>query len=471
MSSLWESTAGTLTCPKLDIDSNTDVAIVGGGYTGLWTALWLSTMDPSLHITVLEAKQCGHGASGRNGGWVIGSIEGLRAFTDSGTGRLPDEVIYTLRQLLPEFAHALETFNISCDFEWGGALYSAARVPRQLNRARLAMAEYAAMGYTDTDYRWLSASEARGMVNAHGTVGGIYASQVAVMHPRKLVLGLLSAVLNRSVKVIEHCAVTSVKNNCLRITSDTKSAEDHTSRTLSARAIVWATEGYTDTGLPLSDRLIPVHSGMVATEPLSNELWQTLGFNQRQAFCDFSRLATYLQRTADNRLVVGARGQMLYHNKPRHTLSTDSHETNDRTDLARQLFPILRNTAFPYAWGGTLAVARRQVPHVVFDQHKQWLTAGGYAGEGVGASFLMGKTLADLLLNRETTRTAMPWIRMGSFQAQLPRWEPQPLPYLAFQGMTRCYRLEEHYDVSNAQHLRARLSRWGAATISRLLGH
>ena len=470
MSSLWESTAGTLTCPNLDIDSDTDVAIVGGGYTGLWTALWLSAIDPSLHVTLLEAKQCGHGASGRNGGWVMGSIEGLRTFTDSGTGRLPDKIIHTLRQVLPEFTHALETFNISCDFEWGGALYSAARVPQQLNRARLAMAEYLAMGYTEADYRWLSASEARGMVNANGTVGGIYASQVAVMHPRKLVLGLVSAVLNNNVKVIEHCAVTSVKNNRLRISSDTKSARGNTSTTLSARAIVWATEGYTDTGLPLSDRFVPVHSGMVATEPLPNELWETLGFNKRQAFCDFSRLSTYLQRTADNRLVVGARGRMLYHATPGHTLHADPRDTRARITLARQLFPSLGDTAFPFAWGGTLAVARKQTPHVVFDQHKQWLTAGGYTGEGVGASFLMGRTLAELLVGHQSARTAMPWVRTGSFQQQLPPWEPQPLPYLAFQGMTQCYRLEEHYDAQNAQHLPARLARWGAATITKLLG-
>ena len=478
---LWHVTTDTPTpCPSLAQSLDVDVAIVGGGYTGLWSALWLSILDPSIDIAVFEAQRCGHGASGRNGGWVMGSLEGIHRFADPRSGRLADEVLDALRQLVPSFKESLESHGIDCDFKHGGALYSAARVTQQGARARAELNHYHALGFDDSDYRWLSATDAYARVAASNTQGALFTPHVAVVHPRKLVLGLRAAVLARGIRLYEHSMVRPDNNHTLRVMTPATPPPSHGPMsvqhnhsalpTVRAKAVVWATEGYTESDSPLSGRLLPVHSGMVATEPLPDNLWQTLGFEQRQAFCDFSRLSTYLQRTADNRLVVGARGRMLLQAKPGHTLAADPRDTKARVDLARQLFPSLGDTAFPYACGGTLAVARQQTPHVVFDRQRQWLTAGGYTGEGVGASFLMGRTLAELLLNHTSVRTAMPWVRISSIQ-QLPRWEPQPLPYIAFQGMTQCYRLEEHFDGGNAQHLPARLARWGAAAITGLLGH
>lgn len=479
---LWHATTDDpIPCPPLGQSLDIDVAIVGGGYTGLWTALWLSIMDPSIDIAVFEAKLCGHGASGRNGGWVMGSLEGIDQFADTRTGRLPEDVIEILRQLLPSFQETLKQQGIHCDFQHGGALYSAARVTQQYARARAALNHYHTLGFDDSDYRWLSATEAQTRVAASATQGAIVTPHVAVVHPRKLVLGLRAAVLARGIRLYENSVITTDNNSVLRALPQTVVGTDKhppndnhranaAAPTVRATSVVWATEGYTARGMPLSGRLLPVHSGMVATEPLSDDLWQTLGFRQRQGFCDFSRLSTYVQRTADNRLVVGARGRMLYRANPGHTLQADPRDTRARITLARQLFPSLGDIAFPYAWGGTLGVARQQTPHVVFDQDKQWLTAGGYTGEGVGASFLMGRTLAELLVGQQSARTAMPWVHKGSFRQLLPQWEPQPLPYLAFQGMTQCYKLEEHYDAQHAQHLPAKLSRWGAATITKLLG-
>ncbi len=478
---LWHATSDTPTpCPPLTQSLDVDIAIVGGGYTGLWTALWLSTLNPTLDIVVLEARQCGHGASGRNGGWVMASLEGIDAFANGVTGRLPSDVINTLRELLPAFEESLEQHNIHCDFHRGGALYSAARVAQQYDRAIGTLKSYQRLGFEACDYRWLTANEATAMVAAKHTQGAIYTPHVAVVHPRKLVLGLRAAALKCGIRLYEYSPVTAAAQGQLHVSpssvngdeaNPSKKEADGSTVLVKANAVVWATEGYTDSHTPLSSRLLPVDSGMVATEPLPDDLWQHLGFEQRQAFCDFSRLSTYLQRTADNRLVVGARGRMGYPTSPRHSLKTDPRDTKARIDLARKLFPSLGDTEFPYAWGGSLAIARRQMPHVVFDEHQQWITAGGYTGEGVGASFLMARTLAELLLNRTSILTTMPWVHRGNIQQQLSKWETQPLPYLAFQGMTQCYRLEEHFDAHNAQHQAARLARWTASAMTRFVSY
>ena len=207
------------------------------------------------------------------------------------------------------------------------------------------------------------------------------------------------------------------------------------------RSIV-ASEGYSEAGNPLHRRLIPVQTGMVATDPLSDTQWSDLGFANNETFADCSRAATYLQRTADNRLVIGARGNYQPGGLPQYGLGDTRATGQQRERIALSLFPQIAGARFTYNWGGRVGVPRSWHPHVIHDTYSDIATAGAYVGEGVGASFLFGQTLAELLTGEDTDRTRMPWVTRHSLE-ELKRWEPEALPRLGLKATMMAFGAEE----------------------------
>ncbi len=410
-----------------------DVVIVGGGYTGLWTAYFLSTLAPKLRIVLLEAQHCGAGASGRNGGWLMGSLEGLGQYQTNQHDTLPASLLSELRALIPSLFAITEQEGISCDLNHGGAIFAAARHPQQLPRAQAFLKEQQSLGFDAEDYRWLEADALTSRINTHKALGGVYTPHVATLNPWLLIKGLARVVATKGVEIYENTPATQIAQGNV-VTPDGRVRADH---------IVIATEGYSGTTSPLNRALLPVQSGMVATEPLSESQWSNIGFRQREAFCDFSRQSTYLQRTADNRLVIGARGRYQAQGHQLGNLPPRPQDTAKRQRLARDLFPMIETVRFTHAWSGTLAVPRNFHPQIVFDQERGISTAGGYLGEGVGASFLFGRTLAELICGQHSVRTEMPWVRKGAMATALRRWEPEPLPWLGFNATMALYDGEE----------------------------
>ena len=430
---LWKATPLPYDCdPLAQLDgTKTDVAIIGGGYTGLWTAYWLKKLAPDLAITVLEAYTLGHGASGRNGGWLMGSLEGLTHFVTS-SGRLSQAVLSELRSLVTSAVGTLTELEIDCDLKHGGGLFAASRYTAQQPRAQAMLQALWALGFSSDDYQWLSASDLRSRFTISQPFGAIETPHVATLHPGKLLRGLASEVQKLGVNIREQCAALSFKKHSVQ-----------TSRGLIAcKHIVIATEGYSEK-TPMNRRLISVRSGMVSTAPMSQQQWQQLGFSRHEAFCDLSRASTYCQRTADNRLIVGARGNYAWGNKPWHAHGASAKGTRQRITLAKALFPTLKDVEFTHAWEGSLGISRRLTPHVVFDHKACIATAGGYAGEGVGASFLFGRTLAEGITGCASNRLHMPWVMRGNIDNIIPRWEFEPLPWLGFTTMTTAIALED----------------------------
>jgi glycine/D-amino acid oxidase-like deaminating enzyme len=234
------------------------------------------------------------------------------------------------------------------------------------------------------------------------------------------------------VRVFEHTRAHAIHPGVIRCDRGSIQAEQ----------IVIATEGYSEAGNPLHRRLIPVQTGMVATEPLSDAQWSGLGFANNETFADCTRSATYLQRTADNRLVIGARGHYQPGGVPQHGLG-DSPATGQRREkIALSLFPQLAGVRFTHNWGGSVGLPRGWHPHVIHDAYSGIATAGGYVGEGVGASFLFGQTLAELLTKEQTDRTQMPWVTRRSLE-ELKRWEPEPFPQLGLKATMMAFGAEE----------------------------
>jgi len=426
--------------PALEQDLDVDVAIIGAGYTGLWTAYYLKRLAPDLNIAIVEAQTAGFGASGRNGGWLMGNLLGedrLLAGLSAQERRASFDLLHNIPD---EVEIVLEREGIDCDYRKGGALYCAARYPEQEASLRQYLDELYRQGLNENDYRWLSPEQLAQQIRLAKPYGGIYAPHVATIHPAKLVRGLARTVERLGVRIYENSPVTHWQSGSLRTAN----------ASVRSRWIVPAVEGYSVTLPPLGRYQLPVQSLIVATEPLSAATWDEIGLSGGQAFSEASRQVTYGQRTADNRLIFGARGGYQFAGKLRHDFDLTRSEIELRRYLFGELFPQLKDVQITHAWGGNLGMSRRFKPHMLCDRASGIALSGGYGGEGVGASNLGGRTLADLILQRDTELVRQPWvIPQGGLEALRP-WEPEPIRWLGYNAIIRSFVHEDQTLASRA---------------------
>ena len=455
MTSLWEDTlpphlTGPLGGP-LEHDVDADVAIVGAGYTGLWTAYYLSQWDPSLSVVVVEAAYAGFGASGRNGGWASALFPASLPTIARRYGRrqaIAQQV--AMHETVDEIVRVSESEGWDIQAAKGGTVV-AARTPVQVRRATEEIESWRAFGFGESDYRLLDAGQARERLGATDVLAATYTPHCAAIHPRRLVRSLAGTVTARGVRIFEGSPVTSLEPGVLR----TAKASVH------APIIVRATEGYTAT-LPGHRRtLAPVYSLMIATEPLGEDIWSTIGLADRETFADHRHLIIYGQRTADGRLAFGGRGA------PYHFGSQIAPE-NDQDprvfgELWRtliDLFPILDRSTVTHAWGGPLGIPRDWFASCGLDRRTGLAWSGGYVGDGVGTSHLGGRTLAELITEQDTERTSLPWVQHPS-----PRWEPEPLRWVGVNAGLRTMTSADDEEARTGRE--SRRARW----MSHLLGH
>jgi glycine/D-amino acid oxidase-like deaminating enzyme len=416
--SFWLDTVpGTLTPGvRLDGDVDVDVAIAGAGYTGLWTAYYLSRAEPGLRIAVCEREIAGFGASGRNGGWCSALFPASLGKLARMAGR--DAAIAmgrAMQETVDEVAAAAAAEGIDCHWAKGGTVMLA-RSPAQLDRATAEVAEAREFGFGSADLRLLTAGAAREYAAATGVLGGTYTPHCATIHPGRLVRGLAEAVLRRGVTVYERTPVTQILPGRLVTPSGT----------VRARHVIRATEGFT-AQLPGERRtVVPVYSLMIATEPLPESAWAQIGLADRPTFGDLRHLIIYGQRTQDGRFAFGGRGAP-YHLGSAIRPSFDRAPavfTALRQTLA-ELFPALADAPVTHAWGGPIGVPRDWCASVGLDRSTGVGWAGGYVGDGVATTNLAGRTLADLVLGNDSGITRLPWVGHRS-----PRWEAEPLRWL-----------------------------------------
>jgi glycine/D-amino acid oxidase-like deaminating enzyme len=413
----------------LEQDLDVDVAIIGAGYTGLWTAYYLKRQAPGLNIAIIEAQTAGFGASGRNGGWLMGNLLG----EDRLLAQLSPEqrrASYDLLHSIPdEVEIVLEREGIDCDFRKGGVLYCAARYPEQETGLRQYLDKLYSQGLNENDYRWLTREQLAQQIRIAKPYGGIYAPHVATLHPAKLVRSLARTVERMGVKIYENSPVTQWQSGSVRTAK----------ASVRSRWVVPAVEGYSVTLPPLGRYQLPVQSLIVATEPLSAATWDEIGLSRGQAFSESSRQVTYGQRTADNRLIFGARGGYQFAGKLRHDFDLTNSEVELRRYLFGELFPQLKNVQITHGWGGNLGMSRRFKPHMLCDRASGIALSGGYGGEGVGASNLGGRTLADLILERDTELVHQPWVIPQGGLDTLRAWEPEPCRWLGYNAIIRSF--------------------------------
>ena len=413
--SLWFDQLGEPLTPRpaLDRDLDVDVAIVGAGFTGLWTAYYLQAAEPALRIALLERDIAGFGASGRNGGWCSALYPVSAATLAAEHGREAAIAQHAaMRGSLGEVLRVGADEHIDADAAPGGTIVLA-RSEVQLQRAAEAAAESDEYELGST---LLDADTARDRLAATSVMGGVYTPHCAAIQPAKLARGLAGLVADRGATIYEQTRVLAIEPHAARTTTGT----------VHAQHVVRATEGYTRSLGGERRTIAPVYSLIIATEPLSDATWDEIGLRERETFTDFRHLIIYGQRSADGRMVFGGRGAP-YHYASR--IRPDYDRVPSVFDALHRelgaLFPVLRAARITHRWGGPLGIARDWHASVGLDPATGLAWAGGYVGDGVSTTNLAGRTLTDLLLGRHTELTRLPWVGHRS-----RRWEPEPLRWL-----------------------------------------
>ena len=393
-----------------------DVAIVGAGFTGLWTAYYLLRADPSLRVVVLEREVAGFGASGRNGGWCSALFPTSWEALAAASAR--SEAVRMQRTMNATVDHVGEILtDEGIDAHWSkGGTIELARSPQQWARARAAVDHARSWGFGPDDVDLLEPSQARSVLDATDVRGAVRQAHCAAVHPGRLVRGLARAVERRGGVIHEHTPVTAIHPG--RATTPTG--------TVRADVVVRATEGYSP-GLPSARRaVVPVYSAMIATEPLSADFWHQAGLAARTTFTDLRHMVVYGQRTADDRVAFGGRGAPYRYGSGVSAGQDEVPQVWDwLADTLRAMLPSLGDAAITHRWAGPLGIARDWWASVGLDRSTGLGWAGGYVGDGVGTSNLAGRTLADLVVGRETDLVSLPWVGHRS-----PRWEPEPLRWI-----------------------------------------
>jgi len=426
-----------------------DVAVVGGGLTGLWAAYYLTEADPDLRIAVIEREVMGFGASGRNGGWCSAlfpvSAERLDRVAGPGAGAAMDRA---MQETVREVGRVVEVEGIDCGYTRGGTVVLA-RSAAQLGRARAEVEAARARGVGEEDLRLLTADEAAERVGATDVLGATFTPHCAALDPARLVRGLATRVERRGVHLYEQTRVRSIDPGTVTTTRGT----------VRAGTVIRATEGYTGSLARQARTLVPVYSLMVATEPLPDAFWAEAGLAERETFSDHRHTIIYGQRTEDGRLAFGGRGAPYHFGssiRPEFDCDAGVHAALHRTLI--ELFPALADAVITHRWGGPLGIARDWFSSVGIDATTRIAWAGGYVGDGLSTTNLAGRTLRDLVLGRSSELTALAWVNHHS-----RRWEPEPVRYL---GINAGLRL-----ASGADRAEQRLGRttWHARALERLV--
>ncbi len=433
-------------------DVQVDVAIIGGGYTGLWTAYYLLQRDPKLRVAILEATAVGFGASGRNGGWCSAILPmGLDTMAAESSRDSAIRMQSAMHETVREVGRVVKAEAIDCHFTQGGYL-SLCRSDIQLKREADQIAHMQSYGFTDDDYRMLSRTEALEKCGATNVVGASFSPHCAVVHPARLARGLARVVERAGATIYEHTRATSIKPHSVRTDKGTVTAE----------VIVRATEAFTPALRGMRRAVAPIYSLMVATEPLPKSFWDEARLHERSTFNDGRLMIIYGQRTADDRFAFGGRGARYHWGskvRPEYDRNEGVHQLIH--DTLRDLFPAMGDAKITHRWGGAVAASRDWWCQASFDKASGIASAGGYLGDGVSTTNIAGRTLADLITDTDTDLTTLPWVGHKS-----RKWEPEPFRFIGINSIVRL-----PIGADRHEERKGKRSRWRERILNKLTGH
>ena len=397
--------------PALAEGTRADLAVIGGGFTGLWTALLARERYPEADIVLLEAKAVGWAASGRNGGFCSASLtHGLA----NGIARFPAEMATLVRlgqANLDEIGAAVDTYGIDCGFERTGELL-VATAPWQL--AGLAEDVETARRFGE-EVVLLDADAVRSELNSPTYLGGTWHTRsCAMLDPARLAWGLRRACAESGVRIYENTPVRSIANEGhagLRLT--TPHGAVHAAR------VALGTGCFSPLLRLLRRYLVPAYDYALVTEPLSGPQLASIGWQHRQGVADAANQFHYFRLTSDNRILWGGYDAVYYNGGRIRPEQDQSPETFGLlAEHFFEAFPQLAGLSFTHAWGGVIDTCSRFCAFYGLAYGRRLAYAAGYTGLGVGATRFGANVILDLLDGEPTERTSL----------QLVRTKPLPFP-------------------------------------------
>ena len=427
--SFWLATYGEyFPNPSLIGNLKVDIAIVGGGFTGLSAAYNLRKDDPGLSVVVLEAEVVGFGASGRNGGFSM-TLFGLEpAVTKAIFGhqrtveahRYMERAVDYVDQLIRE--HELQS-----DY-WFPGFLRAATTPGYVKRIQHDLEILTSMGITGIT--WIEADQIKNEVNSPRFLGGWWEPRSGLLNPAKQVRELKRLAMQFGASVYENTPVSEIQRG-VDFSLTTPAGK------VSAKKIIFATNAYSHLFPQLKRKQVPVFTHMVVTEPLSQAQLEAIGWKNRQGLEDARNLVHYFRLTIDNRLTMGGSDVSLaYGGDMERDLNAHTF-INLEQDII-WLFPHLKGIQITHRWGGPVSVPLDMAPAIGYFGDERAIYSLGGVGHGVSMTHLNGRTLADLALERKTDLTDVWFVN----RHMIP-WPPEPLRTVASQAMRGYLRLED----------------------------
>ncbi len=454
--------------PPLTGRREADIAIIGAGFTGLWTAIFLKRLDPRREIVVLEQGIAAYGASGRNAGMLGEAIDHSHQLAITHFGR--EEAARLARLGVENHGNLLgflEERRIDCDLERTGQLHVALS-PSQVGELREAHDVARQLGLTH--YQFLDAAATRAELNCARHQAGLLNPHGCIVDPVKLVEGLKREAARAGTVFHERTRVTAIERSdggvrlrtahlpgavaaaarmeATGVAAERLQAAASRLKAAAARAqaavapgatgrVILATNAYTHQIFPrLQSRFIPLYDYILVSDPLTGEQMSRIGWRRRQGVADVRAFFKYYRLTKDNRILWGT-SEAAYYAGNRVDTGCDHSERHyaELRDSFRRRFPGLADLEFPYAWGGPICSTTRFTPFFGSAEDGRVLYGLGYTGHGLGTTHLAGQILAHMALDRPSPLLDLALVRKKPFP-----YPPEPLRSLAVRTVTRALR-------------------------------
>ena len=429
--SFWMKTRDYTPGSNLKEDLNVDVAIIGGGYTGLSTAYHLKKEQPGLNVAILESEIIGYGASGRNGGFNMTLFGLTLSITALRFGKeKAKEAHHYMERSVDLLQDLVGELNLDCDYEHPGFLRVATSEKykkRILHEIELANK----LGLTGIE--WLEKDQIQNEVNSPLYLGAWSEPRCGILNPAKLSWSWAETLRPMGIDIYEQTPVMEVKREPKHITLFTPEG------IVKSKKVVFATNAWSHFFPKLKSKQLPVWTHIVISEPLNDEQYQSIGWQNRQGIEDARNLVHYYRLTADNRIVMGGRDISL---SKGFDMDKDLNEEifeGLRNDV-RKIFPTIRSIKFSDAWGGPVSVPIDMAPALGYLGDERVVYSLGCVGHGVSLTHLNGQTIRDLIFEKKTDLTDVFFVN----RTTIP-WPPEPFRTLGIKAIKGYMRVEDYF--------------------------
>ncbi|MDA8380603.1 MAG: FAD-binding oxidoreductase [Actinomycetota bacterium] len=430
--SFWLAQGSYEPCGPLEGPTSCDVVVVGGGFTGLWSAIQLKDADPSVDVVVIEQEVAGYGASGRNGGFALTLISrNLHDLVRKVGARRARATHVAARESLREIEEFVAKEKIDAHVENPGLL-TVSNGPEQDVRIRQDI--QAAQRLDLGDFHFLSGAEIQEMLHSERLRCGHFEDDGLLLDPAALARGLRDAALRRGVRIFEGTPVDALEDiDGRRVEARTPFGTVHADRGL------LATNAYAHAQRELRRFLFTIYAYIVVTEPLSAEQWSRIGWDKRMGVEDKRVMPHFHRPTHDGRILWGGRDAPFSRQGPNRRRDRDPRIFARLEETFRWTFPQLADVRVDRGWAGPVCGTLNCFASVGWLSPTERIAyALGYAGHGVGPSHLVGKIVRDMMLNRQSDLLDLPMVTK----------KPLPLPPvpLRWPAMELSQRILQHAD-------------------------